>query len=243
MFRKATEPMFFDKHPEFLATSTTAAEKDRLNLRHLAIIEENADILRGRTVIDIASHDGRWSYAALETGASHVIGIEGRRRLIDNTVKTFADKGVPESQYQFLKGDVHRRLLNSEVTGQVVFCLGFLYHTARYVELMAGIQSTGAEHVIVDTRVLQNVDGPLVEMRNERTAGESQAMRDRFAVNRRVITAIPSEAAVLLMLESVGYQLDHRTDWDAITRKHPEAKAIEQYKTGKRVTFRAKRVA
>ncbi len=46
--------MFFDENPEFLETSTTASDKERLNLRHLAIIEENADILRGSSVIDIA---------------------------------------------------------------------------------------------------------------------------------------------------------------------------------------------
>ncbi len=243
MFRKSTEPMFFNRHPEFSETSSTAAQKTRLNLRHLAIIEENADVLRGRTVVDIASHDGRWSYAALEAGASHVIGIEGRRRLIDNAVKTFTDKGVPESQYEFIKGDVHRKLFKPEITGQVVLCLGFLYHTARYVELMSGIRSTGAEYVIVDTRVLEDVEGPLVEMRSERTVGESQAIRDGFATSGRLLTAVPSEAAVLLMLESIGYELEHRTDWDSITARHPTARAMVPYKSGKRVTFRAKRVA
>ena len=37
--------MFFDDHPEFLETSNTATVKDRLNLRHVSIIEENADVL------------------------------------------------------------------------------------------------------------------------------------------------------------------------------------------------------
>ena len=109
--------MFFDDHPEFLETSHTAATKGRLNLRHLAIIKENEDILRGRSVVDIASHDGRWSYAALEAGATRVIGIEGRQSLVENAKRTLAAKGVPESRYTMIKGDVHRRIAQARRRG------------------------------------------------------------------------------------------------------------------------------
>lgn len=234
--------MFFDEHREFLDTSSTASAKSRLNMRHLGIIAESADILAGRSVVDIASHDGRWSYAALDAGATSVIGIEGRRHLIDHTIRTFKAKGVPRSRYTFIEGDVHEKLFDPDVKGDVVLCLGFLYHTARYVELMAGIRSTGAEYVIVDTRVIQNVDGPLVMMRTEGTRAESVAIEDRYATGPRVISAVPSEAAVLLMLEAAGYELDHRTDWPALLAQHPTARFVGQYETGKRVTFRVKRI-
>jgi len=234
--------MFFDDHPEFLETSVTATALDRLNLRHVGIIRENQDILRGRTVVDIASHDGRWSYAALDAGATHVTGIEGRQHLVDNTFKTFAAKGVPDSQYSVIQGDVHEKLHDPDVTGDVVLCLGFLYHTARYVELMAGIRTTGAEYVIVDTRVLQGVEGPLVEMRTEGTVAESVAIKDRYAQGRRVISAVPSEAAVVLMLDAIGYEVDHRTDWTEVLSRYPGARSIIQYSSGKRVTFRARKM-
>jgi hypothetical protein len=233
--------MFFDDHPEFLQTSHTAATKGRLNLRHLAIIKENEAILRGRSVVDIASHDGRWSYAALQAGATRVIGIEGRSRLVRNAKRTLAAKGVDESRYTMIKGDVHSRILEPDIVGDVVMCLGFLYHTARYVELMAGIRSTGAEYVIVDTRVLPNVERPVVELRTESTAGQALAVKDRFALEGRVISAVPSEAAVVLMLEAAGYDVDHRTDWTGLLAQHPHAKAVRQYANGSRVTFRAKR--
>ena len=126
--------MFFDDNPEFLETSTTASSKRRLNLRHIGIIEENEEILRGSSVVDIASHDGRWSYAALHAGATHVTGVEGRRHLIDATRQTFDAKAVPATQYTLIQGDVHETLFDPEVKCDVVLCLGFLYHTARYVE-------------------------------------------------------------------------------------------------------------
>jgi len=100
--------MFFDDNPEFLETSTTASSKRRLNLRHIGIIEENEEILRGSSVVDIASHDGRWSYAALHAGATHVTGVEGRRHLIDATRQTFDAKAVPAPQYTLIQGTFTR---------------------------------------------------------------------------------------------------------------------------------------
>ena len=98
---------------------------------------------------------------------------------------------------------------------------GFLYRTSRYAELFAGIASTKAEHVIIDTHVLVGVEGPLVQVRAERTAHEAKALRDRYAMGKQVISAVPSEEAVVVMLETAGYEVDHRTDWERISRTGP----------------------
>ncbi len=234
--------MFFDDHPEFLETSTTANQLDRLNLRHVALIEQNADVLKGRSVVDIASHDGRWSFAALEAGASHVIGIEGRRSLVLNARETLRTKGVSPDRYRFVRGDVHQRIHRPEIVAEVVMCFGFLYHTARYVELFSGIASTGAEYVLVDTRVIPG-DRPIVEMHSEGIGNQALAIRDRYTLGKRNISATPSEAAVLLMLDAAGYELDQRTDWEALLAEHPNAGAVTQYADGTRVSFRCRRKA
>ena len=63
---------FFDRYPRYLTTSDSETQMGsaRLNLRHTAIIESNLDAIRGRRILDIASHDGRWSFAALRAGAT-----------------------------------------------------------------------------------------------------------------------------------------------------------------------------
>jgi hypothetical protein len=233
--------MFFNRHPEFLETSDTAASRSRLNMRHLAIIDGNKDVLEGSRVIDIASHDGRWSFAALEAGADHVTGFEGRRELVRHSRNTFRTKGVPEEQFRFIQGDVHVKLLRSGVKADVVMCLGFLYHTARFAELFKGIRRTQAEHVIIDTRVLQGVEGPMVKFTKETTGHQAKAMRDRYAMGRHVISSVPSEDAVVLMLDAAGYEVEHKTDWTQLLAEHPDARKIIQYKTGQRITFRARR--
>jgi len=60
---------FFDTYPQFYRTSNTAARPDRLNDRYRAIIDFNRGIIQGSTILDIASHDGRWSFAAIKSGA------------------------------------------------------------------------------------------------------------------------------------------------------------------------------
>ena len=71
-------PRVFDEFPRFYETSETFAYPNRLNLRHEAIFGENKEVFEGQRVLDIASHDGRWSFAALKAGATSVVGIEGR---------------------------------------------------------------------------------------------------------------------------------------------------------------------
>lgn len=229
--------MFFDDNPEFLETSTTAADRDRLNLRHLAIIDAHRDLLNGARVLDIASHDGRWSYAALDAGAAHVIGVEGRPELVENAKRTIAAKGIDESRFSFIAGDAHDVLTQGVGQVDVAMCLGFMYHTLRYPELMAGIRATGAKHVIVDSMVLPNNPRPVVRITGEGTQGQALAVEDRFSHKGRSLIGIPSEEAIVTMLRVFGYKVVDRTDWQALIRKFPKVKTVKSYAEGKRVTL------
>src|ERR1017187_9318082 len=73
---------FFDRYPEFYSSSVTYPYPNRLNQRHRACIEWNEAMIRGKCVLDLASHDGRWSFAALKAGATKVVGIEARDHLV-----------------------------------------------------------------------------------------------------------------------------------------------------------------
>ena len=59
---------FFDKYSRFFDTSSVGNWPDRLNSRYRAIISANKSLFDGARVLDLASHDGRWSYAALDAG-------------------------------------------------------------------------------------------------------------------------------------------------------------------------------
>jgi 2-polyprenyl-3-methyl-5-hydroxy-6-metoxy-1,4-benzoquinol methylase len=138
---------FFDQFPRFYRTSSTAPETTRLNLRYEAIFGENRDIFEGASVLDLASHDGRWSLAALAAGARSVTGIEARPELVKGAAKNLAEYGYQADRARFITGDVHQVLTTQELDADVVLCLGFLYHTLRYNELLNGIRKTNARYL------------------------------------------------------------------------------------------------
>ncbi len=139
--------MFFDEHQRFLESSSTASGLDRLNRRHVAIIDANRDILQGARVLDIASHDGRWTCAALEAGASHVTGVEARPELVQHARDNLGAYGHDADSYTLIGADVFEALKDPTLQGQrfdVVMCLGFLYHTLRVFGALRGNPRSGS---------------------------------------------------------------------------------------------------
>src|SRR5580700_10208712 len=101
----AMQQEFCDRFPRFLETTETVPSRSRLNARWRAIIGWNTAILAGRRVLDLGCHDGRWSFAALEAGASHVTGVEARAHLVKKAVENLNYYGVPTGSYDFVTGE------------------------------------------------------------------------------------------------------------------------------------------
>jgi hypothetical protein len=232
--------MFFDDHPRFLETSTTAQQLSRLNWRHRAIIEDNADLLRGTRIIDIASHDGRWSYAALMAGASHVTGIEARPELVENAKKTLAYYRAPADSYRFIAGDVFDVLRDPELPlkADVVLCLGFLYHTIRYPELLLGVRDTGAEYLVLDTSVWPG-STRIVRLFAEDVESQGNAALGSDTYGGKALIGWPTTSALEFMLESFGFEVIKKFDWQQALGT-TRTKAVGQYRRGRRVTWVAR---
>jgi Methyltransferase domain len=237
----AGRPTFFDDYPRFFETSKTVPFRDRLNLRYEAIFAENRDVFAGARVLDIASHDGRWSFAALKTGAAHVVGIEGRPELVANAEATFQQYGIDRERYRFIAADIFEAVADAEMRFDVVLCLGFLYHTLRYNELMAHIHRMEPRHLIVDTLVLKN-QGPMVKLQVERVARQANAIADRFSTGDTVLSGLPSTAALGTLLGAYDFELERLSDWTRLLREHPGASKVGDYAAGTRITARARAV-
>lgn len=237
--------MFFDDHPRFLETSHTRSDIDRLNLRYEAIITANQDIIEGARVLDLASHDGRWSFAAVKAGAAHITGIEAREQLVAHATRTFADAGIDAARYRFITGDMFRVLGEHRFEVDVVLCLGFLYHTLRYNELFHRIAGTGAGHLIVDSTVVANRPRPIIELHRDKSTNEGAAFADDFAPGPRVLVGMPSAAAIEFLAASYGFTVTSRYDWQALLAEQGDrvTSGVGDYRTGKRVTLRAERNA
>lgn len=242
---------FFDHYQHFYTTSQTSPYPHRLNGRHEAIFARNAARFAGKRVLDIASHDGRWSFAALKAGAAHVTGIEPRQELIGNARETFASYEVEASCFDFLAGDVFDLLGGKSF--DVVLCLGFYYHTIRHAELLDLIERSGAGFVVIDTEVTPTVDEIAVsptsdprlvygnpyaiQLLSDPVDDQQMAWQDSLTRNGRTLVGRPSRAAVKYMAEHFGYECE-TYDWLSHFQARPEQAAfMVDYQEGWRDTF------
>ncbi len=230
--------MFFDSFPRFYETSEVGATRGRLNLRYEAIFAENADVFAGARVIDIASHDGRWSLAALETGAAEVVGIEARANLVRAANENLAEYVTDAGRYRFVLGDVFEVLREQDFEADVVLCLGFLYHTVRHSELMRRIRDVSPGHLLIDTAVVPGEASRSLELRKEGVDRDAYAVEDPFSHASRTLVGVPSVPALKFLLRAYDFKVERFSDWGAILRDNPDQTGVDHYADGARVTAR-----
>lgn len=235
----AQASMFFDSFPRFYETSETGAHRARLNLRYEAIFGENQDIFGGARVIDIASHDGRWSLAALKAGAAEVVGIEARDDLVRGARENLKHYCDHDGRYRFIAGDVFEILSGQTFEADVVLCLGYLYHTLRYNELMRLIRDINPQYLVIDTEVIPGEQRRRVRLRYDYAGLQRNAVADHYSHRGRVLVGLPSVPALKILLDAYDFRIDRFSDWGSLLRDNPALNVgVDVYATGRRVTAR-----
>lgn len=232
---------FFDSYPEFFNTSTTWAVPNRLNRRYEALIGRNAERLAGASVVDLGSHDGRWSFAALKTGARHVVGLEARARHIDNAEATMARYGIERDRYRFMLGDAHETLRAlAPGSADVVLCFGFFNETLRHTELLTGVMRLAPRYLFLDVWIHPRTTDPVIRLYVEDPNLESSSFPFYSATGNPVV-GHPSLSALELLLTDAGFgQLDYY-DWPAQT--FADWNDLEDYRERRRMTLVATNMA
>ena len=224
MTDRADDPLrFFDAYPRFVETSETGPWLDRLNARYYALIHENRARIAGARVLDLASHDGRFSFAALRAGAARVVGIEHDPRLVRAATEHLRHYGVPREQYEFVAGDLFECIRASEPC-DVVFVFGILYHVNDHMRLLTELADLDARTMIFDTNVSTKPDA-VIELRAP-IAGSPPPPGSQ-------LEGWPTRAALEAMWSSFGWTYEF-FDWRAAGRSdHPK---LDDYAGGRRLT-------
>jgi SAM-dependent methyltransferase len=234
----AMQQEFCDRFPRFLETTETVPSRSRLNARWRAIIGWNTAVLAGRRVLDLGCHDGRWSFAALEAGARHVIGIEARAHLVKKAAENFSYYRVPTGSYDFVTGDAVEALRALKPASfDVVMCLGFFYHTLEHMRLLLEARRLGAECVIIDTSISPAKE-PIVVLAFESTEDTRNAVDYGLTGSNKALVGAPSRSGLIAMLDYAGYQADF-FDWQ--NNAVGDWTDLPDYAAHLRVTVRAKR--
>ena len=218
-----------------------AEQRNRMNERYEAMFVGNRDILEGARVLDLASHDGRYSFAALKSGAAHVTGLEVRQSLVDRAQEAFAYYDQDPDTYRFVCGDIFEVLAREKFDVDVVLCFGFLYHTYRHTELMYRLHNLASRHLIIDTMVTRASEPTLAMIREEDVEDDRSAARDAYSVDR-VLVLRPSVRALAKLLRTYGFEIDSMYDWASRLSGLPPMPGLEGYAMGKRVTVRCRAV-
>jgi len=143
---------FFDNSPFIFD------EKDlnRMNERYIRIIRDNLNCVKGKSILDLGSFNGRWSWAALKSGASFVLGIEGRAHIMESKLDEF--QIFDKNRYHFICADIFDALAHLNETRKYKFdtilCLGIFYHIMDHFRLFKLIAGLNPKTIILDTGLL-----------------------------------------------------------------------------------------
>ena len=119
---------------------------DSLPPRRRALVERDPDRFRGRRVLDLAAHVGDLT-SAIAGLAAEVVALEGNPACVEVLYERFDGTNVT-----VVEADVHRALWKFEPDRfDLVFCAGFLYHTAHPFYVLEGIARLRPSTVLIDT--------------------------------------------------------------------------------------------
>jgi len=229
---------FFDSYPRFFSTSKTRPQPNRLNHRYRALIESNEGIIRDRAVLDLTSHDGRWSFAAYRAGARYVLGIEAREHLVQFARANMREYGVPEGRVEFVRGDVFEELERLDPGAfDTVFCFGFFYHTLHHMLLLTKISRLCPQSLILDTNIDPDPGTVIVAIAEPVEVEGTGAFGDP-GDSSKTLVGIPTKSAVELMLGSAGFTFSYY-DWHSAGIKRWDT--LEDYHEGIRISLVATR--
>jgi len=207
---------FFD----FLKDTDRYADKDlnigRLDRRREFIIDPYVDDLKDARVLDLASHDGRWSYALSAAGAREVVGIEARGDLIAQ-FESYPE-GAVKDRISFIQADVFEELPRMIGRGEkfdVVAVYGLYYHIMDHYTLLKLVKQLSPRLVIIDSEFLVR-DAPLIRLATERTGSHLNSISHETGQDVAPI-GVPSRPAVEMMAGSLGYDVTW-ADWDSLPR-------------------------
>jgi len=236
---RSTTDDFFARHERFFETSDVGTNlpdggrSPRLAQRYKGIIGRNRSLFLNARVLDIASHDGRWTMAALDAGARHVIGVEGRAHLVEYANRSLIHYGVAADRYTFVNADIFNMLPSFE-PGQfnLIMCLGFFYHSVRHYEIFQQFHRLEARHVILDTAVVKGA-GAIVRFKIEGHDRNSATLQTTEGIAQSIV-GHPNHEMIALLCRHFGFR-KHLVDWRSLDIT--DWTGVEDYEGDSRRTY------
>lgn len=179
---------------------------ERLNARHRLIIDPFLPQIEGARVLDIACHDGRWSYALAAAGAREVIGIEARQDLLDR-FELFPETPF-KANVSLRCGDLYdglEQLVAAGETFDVVAVYGIFYHIMDHFRLLRLVSKLCPKIIIIDSEFIA-ADNAMVQILKEEVSNPLNATSDVDGIEHTVV-GVPSRRATEFMADALAHDL------------------------------------
>ncbi|MEO1344260.1 MAG: class I SAM-dependent methyltransferase [Pseudomonadota bacterium] len=206
----------------------------RLVQRHRLIIDPFAEQIADARILDLAAHDGRWSYALANAGAKNVIGVEARQELIDRFVH-FPQTDV-KSRVTLIQNDLYAELEARVIAGEtfdVVAVYGIFYHIMDHFRLLSLVEKLKPTLVIIDSEFIK-ADNAIVQVLKEEISNPLNAVSDIPDVTHTVV-GVPSKRTMQFMAEALRMDLTW-VDHDLIL-EGDQTGMSDYYREGRKARF------
>jgi len=212
--------------------------ENRLRERFARIVEANQEAFDGQRVLDIAANNGRWTYAALASGAKFVQSIEGREDRVADAVKFLTSQGF-EGRFNAATGDLFDFLYEARPGDfDTVLCLGIYYHVMDHYHLLKLMTRLEPEVVLIDSGFVRSFRNS-VHVQMEDPSKHLNAL-EVFENQSAEPVGFVSLGLMLQMAWNVGYSC-RPVIWDPSEIGHPDD--VHDYLLGRRFTLRLNRMS
>lgn len=216
---------FFDflaDHPKYKDDQYSI---DRLNTRHKFIIEPYVQEIKGARVLDLAAHDGRWSYALASAGAKFVHGVEGRQSLIDQ-FKNYPNDDA-RGRVKLERNDIFdavRRMVKKRRRFDVIAVYGIFYHITEHYHLLLQLKKLRPRLIIIDS-LFTSQKTSIIHFSEERSEKDLNSIQ-RDPGQDVTMIGTPSRPWMNLAADVLEYDA-HWADWTVLPED--ERSAVHDY--------------
>lgn len=170
-------------------------------MHKLQYLAENADILRGRVVLDLACHTGASTQCIIDNGCESALGVDIRPELIEQA------RASVTGPAEFYVGNITDSNLIPNLVGraQAVVCLGVLYHLYNHFDFLSLILQPHIEHVIIETEFGPESLNPEMFWGFENTSSKWHGWNDRVNI---IPHGSPNLSWILNSAEIFGFGCD-----------------------------------
>lgn len=194
---------FMGNIPPYSENETTV---HRLNRRHDLLIGPFQPQIEGARILDLACHDGRWSYALAAAGAEHVHGVEARPELIERFA-VFPETDF-KSRVSLHCNDLFDELETLVAQGarfDVVAVYGIFYHVMDHLRLLSLAKQLEPEIIIIDSEFIV-VDNAMIQLLREEVSNPLNAV-PASAGQSHTVVGVPSRRATEFMAEALDMDI------------------------------------